>query len=253
MQASELQIKNEIIKRWDESSETYDDSVSHNIRSNDEYVAWMNALKKSIPPDCNSILDIGCGTGELSLLIAEMGYTVTGVDLSSKMLSKARSKALAKGLEIRFEMGDAESLPYEDETFDSVFTRHLLWTLPNPQKGVESWHRVLKNGGRVMIVDGVWNNCTAEPNAQNLTSMMKGSAINGTTSFKGHYPKFVEDALPNNGGTPLERTKAYMMTAGFRNINHIDLLHIREMQKKRQPLSERNWKYHSYYLAFAEK
>jgi len=148
MPIPEAQLKEEIIGRWDDSSGTYDDHAGHGIKSNEEREAWMNAFRKIISPSTVYLLDVGCGTGELSLLMAEMGYRVTGLDLSQKMLNRARAKAKERSLDISFETGDAENPPYDSDFFDCIFARHLLWTLPHPQKALESWRRILKEGGR---------------------------------------------------------------------------------------------------------
>jgi len=249
----EARLKEEIIRRWDESSETYDDHASHGIRGEEEQTAWKDAFKKIIPSGAVDMLDVGCGTGELSILMAEMGYEVTGLDLSKKMLTKAKAKAKKRGLDISYKLGDAENPPFNDNTFDVVFTRHLLWTLPNPQKALEGWRRLLKDGGRAMIVDGVWDNRTLDSKVRNLTSNIAEMIIEGKLPWKGHYPKEVEESLPNRGGTPLEKSESYLKMAGFVNIGHIDLLHIRAMQRKRLDLSDRIRRNYSYYLVFANK
>src|SRR5213593_2454978 len=66
------------------------------------------------------LLDVGCGAGQLALIAARAGAQVTGCDISTNWLEKARSRAAAEGLEVTFKEGDAESLPYEDAKFDVV-------------------------------------------------------------------------------------------------------------------------------------
>ncbi|MDI6896279.1 class I SAM-dependent methyltransferase [Methanocella conradii] len=113
MPLPDAQVKEAIARKWDESSQTYDDHAGHGIKSDEEREAWKSVFKKVMPAGAVEILDVGCGTGEISLLLAEMGFKVTGIDLSDKMLEKARSKAAARGMEIRYEKGDAESLPVD--------------------------------------------------------------------------------------------------------------------------------------------
>ncbi len=73
-----------------------------------------------------------------------MGHQVTGVDISSGMLEKAKHNAHNMGLEIDFLYGDAEKLPFEDSSFDLVTNKFLLWTLQQPSCAVREWKRVLK-------------------------------------------------------------------------------------------------------------
>jgi ubiquinone/menaquinone biosynthesis C-methylase UbiE len=87
-----------------------------------------------------------------------MGYRVNAVDLSSRMVFEARSAALAKGLSIDFQQQDAEALSFDDHRFDVVVSRNLLWTLPDPQRALSDWRRVLKPGGRLLVSDGFWRN-----------------------------------------------------------------------------------------------
>jgi len=97
-----------------------------------------------------------CGTGVLSLPLSEIGHNVTGIDLSDGMLGRAKEKANDQNLRAEFRIGDAENLSFEDESFDVVINRHLLRTLPDPEQAISEWKRVLKPGGKVIIIDGSW-------------------------------------------------------------------------------------------------
>lgn len=91
----------------------------------------------------------------MSLLCADMGHQVTGLDLSGEMLAQARKKAEVSRLTLELLTGDAEHLPFCDESFDVIINRHHLWTLPHPEIALKDWYRVLKPGERVLIIDGV--------------------------------------------------------------------------------------------------
>ncbi|MFY9201455.1 MAG: class I SAM-dependent methyltransferase, partial [Methanosarcina flavescens] len=80
------------------------------------------------------------------------------VDLSTGMLEKAKQNADNKELEIDFFHGDAENLPFEDNSFDLVTNKFLLWTLQQPSCAVREWKRVLKPGGKIFAIDGDWFN-----------------------------------------------------------------------------------------------
>lgn len=253
MPLPDAQLKVEITKRWDDSSVTYDDHAGHGVKSDEERKAWTETFQKALPAGATDILDVGCGTGELSLLLAGMGYRVTGLDLSDKMLDRAKAKAAACGLNIRYEKGDAENPPYGGDTFDVVFNRHVLWTLPNPKKALEGWKRVLKEGGRVMIVDGVWDDHTLDSKARRLASNVCKLALERKNPWKDYYSKELQESLPNAGGTPLEKAKEYLEMAGFRNVGHRDLMHIRDIQRKSMLLRDRIRHNYEYYLVFGDK
>src|SRR5262245_11093297 len=69
-----------------------------------------------------ALLDVACGSGQLALIAARRGAKVTGVDIAANSIAAARSRAAADGLDVRFDEGDAEALPYADGSFDVVAT-----------------------------------------------------------------------------------------------------------------------------------
>jgi ubiquinone/menaquinone biosynthesis C-methylase UbiE len=98
-----------------------------------------------------------------SFELAARGHQVTGVDFAPAMLAKARGKAATRGVSIRFEAADVEQLPYTPGRFDLVISRHLLWTLPHPEAAIDEWIRVLRPGGRLVVVDGWTGSSTLVP------------------------------------------------------------------------------------------
>ncbi|BBO89604.1 class I SAM-dependent methyltransferase [Desulfosarcina ovata] len=151
----ETDLKGVIATRWSIRARTYDLSPGHGIHSEREKQAWVNILSAALDHKTNlTVLDVGTGTGALALLLAEMNHNVVGIDLSEKMLARAHNKARTASLNADFKIGDAESPPFEKESFDAIVCRHLLWTLPNPERAVDAWRDVLKPGGRIVIIDG---------------------------------------------------------------------------------------------------
>ncbi len=156
-------IKGVISKRWSARARTYDKAPGHGIHSYQEKQAWLQILSGALDHKTKlRVLDVGTGTGALALLLAEMDHEVFGVDLSDQMLIKAREKAQKGNLKVDFRVGDAEAPPFEKESFDVIVSRHVLWTLPNPENAVQAWKNLLKPRGRVVIIDGNWgqNNST---------------------------------------------------------------------------------------------
>jgi ubiquinone/menaquinone biosynthesis C-methylase UbiE len=105
-----------------------------------------------------AVLDVGCGTGSLAIVASrKAGLTgmVCGIDPSPAMIARARSKATKSGIDVQFETGVAEALPFPAATFDVVLSTLMLHHLPREvrQQFVREVRRVLKPTGRVLIVD----------------------------------------------------------------------------------------------------
>jgi len=94
-------------------------------------------------------LDIGTGTGGVALRAARAGAEVTGFDLSQEMLDKAALAAAAEGVDIRLDLGDAERLPYDDESFDVVSSCFGVIFAPNAEAAAHELARVCRPGGRL--------------------------------------------------------------------------------------------------------
>lgn len=211
-------IAKEVIKqRWDKSSKTYDSCPGHGILSEQENESWKSLLRKALNDKKVDILDVGCGTGVLSLILSEMGHNVTGIDLSEGMLNRAREKADKEKLIADFRIGDAEELPFENESFDVVINRHLLWTLLNPEKAVFEWNRVLKPGGKVIIIDGSWGdyNTLYRRIQRYLISMPLIFLTERRNPCHGHYGREIEQQLPMRQRTRPEADVKILKDLGF--------------------------------------
>jgi SAM-dependent methyltransferase len=137
---------------WDADAHTYDAAASHAISDPLEAAAWRQALRETLP-ERGTVLDVGAGTGALSLLAAELGHEVTALDLSPEMLARAERKAKERGLQerMRFVVGAASDLPAGP--FDAVMERHVVWTLPEPVATLRHWRQV---AGRLVLFEGLW-------------------------------------------------------------------------------------------------
>lgn len=150
---------------WDAAAADFDDEPDHGLRAGEVRAEWARLLRDRMPAEPADVLDVGCGTGSLAVLLAADGHRVTGVDVAAAMVGRARAKADAAGLDVRFLQGDAMRPPTGVQRFDAVLTRHLLWTLPDPHAALRDWVSRLRPGGLLILVEGRWlaPNDRAEP------------------------------------------------------------------------------------------
>jgi SAM-dependent methyltransferase len=90
------------------------------------------------------------------VLLAQAGYDVHGVDLSEGMVAAAKAKVTSAGVSAEVQQGDAAFPRFELMSFDVVFARHVLWALPDPEAALARWTRLLRPGGRLVLVEGRW-------------------------------------------------------------------------------------------------
>ena len=124
---------------------------------------WSACLRAEIArqfPDCAPeslrVLEVGTGPGFFAILLCELGYDVTAIDLTPAMLEEAKKNAGELAGEICWMEMNAEALDFADESFDVVVSRNLTWNLPHPGKAYAEWARVLKPGGLLLNFDANW-------------------------------------------------------------------------------------------------
>lgn len=236
-------LKDEIRDYWSARAETFDLSPGHEIFGDDERSAWHALIERHLGAGAGrKALDLASGTGVISRLLCERGFSVTGLDFSEPMMERAKAKAKARSLDAKYLTGDAENTLLPDDAYDVIMTRHLVWTLPDPAAAFADWLRVLKPGGRVLIVD-------ADMTARTLRSKL----LRRTAAFLKRYgsPAATHgiDRERHNrilaqvhfsGGARAEDVAALLETAGFENIViDRDFAPIRRAQGRHMPLHQR--------------
>jgi SAM-dependent methyltransferase len=101
----------------------------------------------------SSLLDVACGSGQLGLIAARRGVRVTGVDIATNAILAARGRANAEGLDARFDEGDAEALPYADDSFDVVASLYGAMFAPRPDRVAAELLRVCRPGGTIAMAN----------------------------------------------------------------------------------------------------
>ena len=148
-----MEVLESVRSYWDEDAATYDRAPGHGARSPAERAAWSAVLARHLPAPPARVLDVGAGTGFLSLLAARLGHRVTALDLSAGMLSRLRRAAADHRVEVDAVEGAADVPP--PGPFDAVMERHVLWTLPDPGGALEAW-RDAAPSGRLLVFEGLW-------------------------------------------------------------------------------------------------
>lgn len=118
-----------------------------NVREAEAFVSRLDL------PVGVQVLDLACGTGNLAIPLSKRGARVTGLDIAPNLLEQARQRAADEGLEIAFDEGDAEHLPYPDATFDAVVSMFGAMFAPQPECVVAECARVLKPGGLLAMAN----------------------------------------------------------------------------------------------------
>lgn len=129
-----------------------------NFRKDEYHSVQFDKWKKELQIKLGStngakILDVGCGSGFLSAILAEMGFEVTGVDLSEEMIAQAKAFVASEGKHVDFRQMNAVKLDFATSSFDFVLSRNLTWTLPNLKQAYQEWLRVLRPGGKIINFD----------------------------------------------------------------------------------------------------
>jgi SAM-dependent methyltransferase len=235
---------------WDYQGPSYDAQPGHGLHHEAERRAWLRALRGLLPPAPADILDVGTGTGFLAWLLAELGHRVTGVDLAPGMLAVARAER-AKGAEgpegagaaaplpagaPDFRVGDAIDPPLPPASVDAVVNRHLLWTLTDPARAFASWRRLLRPGGRVVAIDGLWRlgqtPASAPPAAPGATP---AAAEPSREVWGRHYTADVQQALPLYDAPSVDAAVAAARAAGFREVRVTALEEVDRTENESYP------------------
>lgn len=155
-------ITKENLAYWTQRAEGYS-KVNQKELETQQRCVWQNTLCRELqahfpsrPHDTIRVLDIGCGPGFFSIVLAEQGYNITAVDLTPAMLEEAKGNAGPLADKIAFHEMDAQNLTFLSGTFDAVVTRNLTWNLPDPEKAYREWVRVLAPNGILLNFDANW-------------------------------------------------------------------------------------------------
>ena len=175
-----------IVAYWDGRAQTYSNGVLGEL-SDKRRCAWQRVLARTAHGRIASAtaegrmaraLDLGCGPGFFSILLAEEGCAVSAVDMSVAMLNRARENAAAAvpDAPIEFVQCDASRLPFADASFDIAVSRNLTWLMRDPEGAYAEWLRVLVPGGKLVVFDANWYRYLVDAEVDEARLRDQGSA-----------------------------------------------------------------------------
>ncbi|WP_305984192.1 class I SAM-dependent methyltransferase [Roseibium sp. MMSF_3544] len=220
-------LKEQIRAYWSARAESFDDSPSHRIEDNYGAPEWRAFLRQAIGLENDQsasgikVLDLACGTGEISRMLCDLEADVIGLDFSEEMLSRARVKLAGKSWSPL--LSDAENLEaIEDGSIDFAVTRHLAWTLTNPAKAFAEWFRILSPSGRLLINDGNWMRPLSRHFRMKLWLAHLLDPVPPRDADDATTDTAIRARLPYRGGLTEERLVIDLANAGFRKVATLD-------------------------------
>ncbi|MCI0752245.1 class I SAM-dependent methyltransferase [Teichococcus vastitatis] len=242
MSGANYALKEEIRDYWSERAATFDQAFGHRIPAGPERAAWLAEFRARLGEAPLSVLELACGTGELTGVLRELGHRVTALDFSEAMLARARAKH-AGDPAARFFLADAEHTREAPAQYDAVTCRHLVWTLTDPAAALADWFRVLKPGGQLLVFDGDfsaprgWRGDAARRLITWLEQRQGADPVR--TPEAAARGAAIQRQLPFAGGLTFERLRPLAEAAGFTAVTAQSYGRI--LAAQRRQAAPRDW------------
>jgi SAM-dependent methyltransferase len=221
--ASSADVQEHVTAYWNGRAGPYDRHPLSRVHARQARSAWEAILTEALPAPPVDVLDVGTGTGFLALVMAGLGHRVTGIDLATDMLAVAREKAVGLATPPVLRAGDAVDPPFPAGSFDAVTCRYLLWTLREPARALAAWRALLRPGGRLVAIDGIWRPNGWEPDGSRDPA--------DWAIFIDHYSPEVRRGLPLAEAVTFDPFVAVVEAAGFVDVRLTPLHAIQQLQR----------------------
>lgn len=200
---------------WTRRADAYDAHHVKQIGNPDILAGWTAVWRGALPAAPARVLDVGTGTGHVSVLLAGLGHDVVGIDLADGMLAKAREKAAALPNPPELLLGDAVAPDFPPGSFDVITSRYVLWTLRTPEAALRNWRALLRPGGLLAAVDSTWF-----------------SSGDQSPTFRELYDREVLSELPLAEATTIDSTAESVRAAGFTDVTVTPLTDILDLDHR---------------------
>lgn len=218
-------LQDNINQYWDTYAGAYEANQRDQLRHPAVHRAWADVWSAALPAPPATVLDVGTGSGHVSVLLASLGHQVTGIDLAEAMLDEARRRTESMPTPPTLMVGDAVDPPFPPGTFDAVTSRYVLWTLCEPQVALANRGALLRPGGTFAAVDSTWFPDGIRTNDPDQLSTRQAD-------FQNLYDDRVLATLPLAQSRSIEDTADLVRAAGFRNVAVTELRTILDLDRE---------------------
>ena len=144
----------DIHQRWQAEREFFDKKVTEQGVGADEGRAWLDLLGLNGTLSGQDVLECACGTGNLTLMLAQQARSVRSFDISSQSVSTTKARVESSGFgNVQMEVAAMEELPYKDASFDVIVGLFILHHVADLEQSIKEIFRVLRSGGRGMFYE----------------------------------------------------------------------------------------------------
>lgn len=215
-----MSVQDRMNDYWSRRAPAYDAGQHRPEHRGRDRALWAEVWSAALPPAPADVLDLGCGSGYVTTLLAGLGHRVTGIDLADGMLEVAQQRVAelpATTHPPRLLRGDMVAPDFPDDSFDVLAGRYVLWTLREPGAALAAWRRVLRPDGVLAMVDSTW--------------FPDGLGSHGSEDFTGSYDDRVRAALPLAEATSIEASAQALRDGGFRDVEVTPLTGLLELDR----------------------